>query len=347
MNGRSAVPIHLFEQDILVRRQQDFDTSCDFDAVLMRRGLGPLHRAQPPRTLQVNVGKLCNQACHHCHVDASPKRTEVMSRATAERVLELLTKSTPIRELDLTGGAPELNPNFKLLVEGARAHNCSVIVRCNLTVLFEPGMEALPDFYCDHRLHLICSLPCYSRENVEQQRGAGVFSKSIQALQRLNRLGYGRELKLDLVYNPVGPWLPPVQEQLEARYRDELGRDFGIAFHRLLTITNMPINRFARQLRNWGKWSEYMSLLVNHFNPATVEALMCHGLISVSWDGRLFDCDFNQMVGMPIINRNAPAALTIWEIDDLSALSGASIATGSHCFGCTAGAGSSCGGALA
>ena len=327
--------------------ENPFDSGCDFDAVLRRRGLGPLRRERPPQTLQVNLGKLCNQACHHCHVDASPKRTEVMTRATAARVLDLLTHSPSISELDITGGAPELNPNFKWLVEEVRAREYPVIVRCNLTVLFEPGMDWLPDFYRDHRVHLICSLPCYSRENVEQQRGGGVFSKSIEALQRLNRLGYGRELKLELVYNPIGPSLPPAQAQLEARYREELGRNFAIVFHRLLTITNMPINRFARQLHHWGKFSEYMGLLVNHFNPATVEALMCRGLVSVSWDGRLFDCDFNQMLEMPIFDGSAQAPLTIWHIDDLSALSGAPIATGSHCFGCTAGAGSSCGGALA
>jgi radical SAM/Cys-rich protein len=195
-------------------------------------------------------------------------------------------------------------------------------------------------------VHLICSLPCYSRENVEQQRGAGVFSKSVEALQWLNRLGYGRELKLDLVYNPIGASLPPQQAQLETRYREELGRNWEIVFHRLLTITNMPINRFARQLQHWGKFSEYMGLLVNHFNPATVEALMCRALVSVSWDGRMFDCDFNQMLEMPICDGSSHAALSIWHIHDLSALSGVSIATGSHCFGCTAGAGSSCGGAL-
>jgi radical SAM/Cys-rich protein len=320
---------------------------ASFGAVLERRELRPLRREKSPQTLQVNLGKLCNQACHHCHVDASPKRTEVMNRATAQRVLELLTNSPSISELDITGGAPELNPNFSWLVAEARAREYSVIVRCNLTVLFETGMEWLSDFYRDYRVHLICSLPCYSRENVEQQRGAGVFSKSILALQQLNRLGYGSGLTLDLVYNPVGPSLPPAQEQLEARYRDELGRNFGIVFDRLLTITNMPINRFARQLHHWGKFSEYMGLLVNHFNPATVEALMCRGLVSVSWDGRLFDCDFNQMLEMPIFNESSHAPLSIWHIDDLRALNGASIATDSHCFGCTAGAGSSCGGALA
>jgi len=332
---------------MLGQQNRSFDSGRDFDAALRRRGLDLLRRERPPQTMQVNVGKLCNQACHHCHVDASPKRIEVMTRATAQRVFELLTNSSSINEVDITGGAPELNPNFKWLVEEARAREYSVIVRCNLTVLFEPGMEWLPDFYRDHRVRLVCSLPCYSRENVERQRGSGVFSKSIQALQRLNRLGYGREFKLDLVYNPVGPLLPPPQEQLESRYREELGRNFAIVFDRLLTITNMPINRFARQLHDWGKFSEYMGLLVNHFNPATVEALMCRGLVSVSWDGRLFDCDFNQMLEMPILGGNAHLPLSIWQIDDLSALSGASIATGSHCFGCTAGAGSSCGGALA
>ncbi len=360
------------------------ENGYDFEAVLSRHGLGPLRRETAPRTLQVNVGKLCNQACHHCHVDASPKRTEVMTRITAERVVELAANSRAIGEVDLTGGAPELNPNFKFLVEESRARNRSVIVRCNLTVLFEPGMEWLTDFYRHHRVHLICSLPCYSRENVEQQRGRGVFAKSVEALQQLNRIGYGRELRLDLVYNPVGPSLPPSQERLEARYREELGRNFAIEFHRLLTITNMPINRFAQQLHQWRKFSEYMGLLVNHFNPATVGGVMCRELVSAGWDGRLYDCDFNQMLEMPIGGINFTAAcadsglgthladsfarsaldsagaatgshasptskgaLTIWEIDDLSTLRGAPIATGSHCFGCTAGAGSSCGGSLA
>jgi radical SAM/Cys-rich protein len=269
-----------------------------------------------------------------------------MTRGTAQRVLQLLNNSPSVSELDITGGAPELNPNFKWLVEEAREREYSVTVRCNLTVLFEPGMEWLPDFYRDRQVHLICSLPCYSRENVERQRGPGVFSRSIRALQWLNRLGYGRELELDLVYNPVGPSLPPAQEELQARYREELGRDFAIVFHRLLTITNMPINRFARQLQHWGKFSEYMGLLINHFNPATVEALMCRGLVSVSWDGRLFDCDFNQMLELPIFDGSTHAPLSIWHINDLGALSRTAIATGSHCFGCTAGAGSSCGGAL-
>jgi radical SAM/Cys-rich protein len=326
---------------------QNLTSFGDFQQALSGRGLPPLQRQAGPRTLQVNVGKLCNQACHHCHVDASPKRTEIMTRATAERVLELLLNSSEISEVDLTGGAPELNPNFSFLVEQSRVHGRAVIVRCNLTVLSEPGMEWVPEFYRVNRVHLICSLPCYSRKNVEQQRGRGVFSKSIDALRLLNRLGFGREVLLDLVYNPVGPSLPPPQQQLEAQYRDELRSNFGIEFHRLLTITNMPINRFAQQLRQWGKLSEYMGLLVNHFNPATVEGLMCRGLVSVSWDGRLFDCDFNQMLEMTIVADDTRTPLTIWDVDDLSALRGMSIATGPHCFGCTAGTGSSCGGALA
>jgi radical SAM/Cys-rich protein len=323
------------------------DANCNFGAVLANHGLEPLRRAEPPRILQINLGKLCNQACHHCHVAAGPKRTEVMTRATAQRVLELLANSPSISEVDITGGAPELNPNFQWLVQQARWREYPITVRCNLTILFEPGMDWLPDVYCQQRVHLICSLPCYSRGNVEQQRGAGVFAKSIEALQRLNRLGYGRELKLDLVYNPVGAFLPPAQEQLEAQYREELSRSFGIVFHRLLTIANMPINRFAQQLHRWGKFAEYMGLLVNHFNPVTIEALMCRRLVSVSWDGGLFDCDFNQMLELPIFDRIARAPVSIWQVNDLSVLRGASIATGSHCFGCTAGAGSSCGGALA
>jgi radical SAM/Cys-rich protein len=207
-------------------------------------------------------------------------------------------------------------------------------------------MEWLGDFYRCNQVALVCSLPCYSVENVEKQRGRGVFSKSIEALRRLNRLGYGRELRLDLVYNPVGAFLPPPQAQLEARYREELGRNFGIEFQRLLTITNMPIKRFAHQLHQWGNFPEYMGLLVNHFNPGTVHGLMCRTLVSVSWDGQLYDCDFNQMLQVPLGAVRADTRLTIWDIADVAELTGAPIATGSHCFGCTAGPGSSCGGAL-
>jgi radical SAM/Cys-rich protein len=318
----------------------------DFDTVLERHGCAPITRDFAPHTLQINVGKLCNQACHHCHVNAGPKRTEIMTSDTARRVTELLRRSSCIRSIDITGGAPELNPHFTFLVERARALERSVIVRCNLTVMFEPGMEWLGEFYWRNQVALVCSLPCYGPENVDNQRGRGVFCKSVEALRRLNRLGYGRELRLDLVYNPVGPFLPPSQKELEARYRDELGRNFGIEFHRLLTITNMPINRFALQLKRWGKFSQYMGLLVNHFNREAVDRLMCKTLVSVGWDGRLYDCDFNQMLDIPIGATRPGTDLTIWDIDDVSALMGARVATGSHCFGCTAGMGSSCGGAL-
>jgi radical SAM/Cys-rich protein len=320
-------------------------STASFDQTLDRYGLGALTRAKAT-TLQVNVGKHCNQACHHCHVDAGPARTERMERATAERVLELLARSPAIRTVDLTGGAPELNANFRMLVEGARRAGRKVMVRCNLTVMFEPGMERLGEFYRDNRVVLVCSLPCYSAANVERQRGRGVFEKSIAALQNLNALGYGADgLELCLVYNPVGPALPPPQAALEADYRRELGAH-GVRFNRLLTITNMPIARFAHQLHQWDKYADYMGLLVNHFNPETVEGLMCRGLVSVGWDGRLYDCDFNQMLEMPIGAAGKHEALTVWDIDNLDALAGAPIATGAHCFGCTAGAGSSCGGAL-
>jgi radical SAM/Cys-rich protein len=319
---------------------------ANFDLILARNGTEPLRRRMPT-TMQVNVGKLCNQACHHCHVDAGPKRTERMTRATAERVLEVLEHSGSIATVDITGGAPELNENFAMLVRRARALGREVIVRCNLTVTLEPGVEWLPEFYREHRVALVCSLPCYTAANVDQQRGNGVFDRSIAALTRLNLLGFGTgELRLDLVYNPLGPSLPPNQPELEATYRDELGRHFDIRFDHLLTITNMPIERFARQLNSEGRLAGYMGLLVNHFNPATIDGLMCRDLVSIGWDGRLYDCDFNQMLEIPL-GRGARAPRTIWDIDDLSAIEQMPIATAAHCFGCTAGAGSSCGGALA
>jgi len=331
--------------DAQARVRPDPALSADFDQALSRHGLGSLTRAKTT-AVQVNVGKLCNQACHHCHVDAGPARTERMERATAERVLALLAHSPAVRSVDLTGGAPELNKNFRMLVEGARRAGREVMVRCNLTVMFEPGMERLGEFYRDNRVVLVCSLPCYSAANVERQRGRGVFEKSIAALRNLNALGYGDgALELSLVYNPVGAVLPPPQAALEADYRRELGA-YGVRFNRLLTITNMPIARFAHQLRQWDKYAEYMGLLVNHFNPGTVEGLMCRALVSVGWDGRIYDCDFNQMLEIPIGAAGTRRALTVWDIEGFDTLAGAPIATGAHCFGCTAGAGSSCGGAL-
>ena len=320
--------------------------TVDFDEVLAEHGLGSLRRASTV-TLQVNVGKRCNQVCHHCHVDAGPKRTEIMNDATAARVIQLLARNPQLTVLDLTGGAPELAGCFRELVAAGRRLGRRVIDRHNLTVLFEDGQEDLALFLAGQRVEVVASLPCYGAENVDAQRGAGVFAKSIEALRTLNALGYGRPespLRLDLVYNPVGAFLPPRQEQLEAEYRERLGERFGITFHHLLTITNMPISRFAVQLARTGEAQRYMGLLVNHFNPATVPGLMCRELVSVGWDGRLYDCDFNQMLELPI---GAPRAASIWDVDDLAALDGAAIATGRHCFGCTAGAGSSCGGTIA
>jgi radical SAM/Cys-rich protein len=313
-----------------------------FEDVLLRHGMAPLARRRV-ETLQVNVGKLCNQACHHCHVDAGPKRTERMTRDIAERVLALLEASPDVGTMDITGGAPELNPNFRRLVEGARRLGRKVIDRCNLTVLWESGMEWLPGFLVDHGVELTCSLPCYTAKNVDQQRGKGVYDKSLEALRLLNRLGYGIEgsdLRLNLVYNPVGAFLPPGQRKLEADYKRELAA-LGIEFHRLFTITNMPIHRFAADLERSGREQEYMGLLVNHFNPATVDGLMCRSLVSIGWDGRLYDCDFNQMLEIEL---PPPLPRTIDDLESLEELDGAAIVTARHCFGCTAGSGSSCGG---
>jgi radical SAM/Cys-rich protein len=318
--------------------------AVSFGDTLSRLAGAPLRRASV-KTLQVNLGRRCDLACHHCHVEAGPKRTETMDRRTADRVLALLEGNPGVVTLDLTGGAPELNARFRHLVRGARDLGRGVIDRCNLTVFDEPGQEDTPEFLAQNGVKVVASLPCYSKENVEKQRGRGVFGRSIESLRRLNRLGYGgpgSPLGLDLVYNPQGPSLPPSQPDLEARYRAELSRHFGIEFHRLITITNMPIKRFAHALEREGKTQAYLSLLVNHFNPETIPELMCRHLVSVGYDGEIFDCDFNQMLQIPIGERRA----TVWSVSDFGDLVGAPIATGSHCYGCTAGFGSSCGGAL-
>lgn len=317
--------------------------AADFNSALREHGFAALQRLDVT-TLQINVGKLCNQACHHCHVEAGPKRTEIMPAQVADRVLNLLMASPTIEVVDITGGAPELNPNFSWLVLISRSLGRHVIDRCNLTVLFEPGQQDLPDFLADNRVEVTASLPCYTAENVDKQRGRGVFDKSIRALKLLNKLGYGMpgsELKLNLVYNPLGAFLPPPEENLENDYKRQLRQHFGIEFNRLFTITNMPIKRFAEFLIRNGQLAEYMSLLVNHFNPGTVQHLMCRSLVSVGWDGKLYDCDFNQMLDI-----EAPGHRTIWEIESFSELAHCKIATDNHCFGCTAGAGSSCGGSL-
>ena len=316
-----------------------------FAAALARHGSEPLRRA-PVSTLQLNIGLRCDLACHHCHVEAGPKRTEALDARGTARVLELLAANPQVETLDVTGGAPEMNPHFRELVAGAPALRRRVIDRCNLTILMREGYENLAEFLAGHEVEVVASLPCYTRENVEQQRGRGVFAMSIEALQRLNALGYGKPgspLTLRLVYNPLGATLPPPQAELEAQYREELRELFGIEFDSLITITNMPIQRFARMLAREGEHEAYLALLANHFNPATVPGLMCRHLISVDCAGRLYDCDFNQALALPL----AAGPRTIWDVEDLSALEGRPITTAEHCFGCTAGAGSSCGGALA
>jgi radical SAM/Cys-rich protein len=315
-----------------------------FAELLRKRGLPPL-RADTITWLQINLGRRCNQACHHCHVDAGPNRTEEMSEATADRLIELMKSSQHLELVDLTGGAPELNAPFRRLVTAARSLGLRVIDRCNLTILSEPGQEDLAEFLAGNRVEIVASLPCYSAENVDKQRGGGVFERSISALQKLNQLGYGRgdgQLVLDLVYNPIGPTLPPAQTALEADYKTQLAKQFNIVFDSLITITNMPIARFRHDLSRAGQLDEYRALLVASFNPETLGGLMCRSLISVCWDGRLHDCDFNQMLDIPL-DRSAPQ--TIWDLRDLDSLHGRSIRTEAHCFGCTAGAGSSCAGA--
>jgi radical SAM/Cys-rich protein len=314
-----------------------------FATALAAAGLPPLRRAETT-TLQVNVGLRCDLACHHCHVEAGPKRTEALDARLAARVLAVLEANPALDTLDLTGGAPELNPHFRRLVAGACALGRHVIDRCNLTVLFEPGQQGLAEFLAREGVHVIASLPCYTAANVDAQRGKRVYERSLEALRLLNALGYaapGSGLALDLVYNPLGASLPPAQPALEAAYRSELAA-LGLRFDRLLTLTNMPIQRFARDLARRGESEAYLSLLVNHFNPDTVGALMCRSTLSVAWDGSLYDCDFNQALALPL--GGAPASL--FALDELDALTGRDVATAPHCFGCTAGAGSSCGGAL-
>jgi len=293
--------------------------------------------------LQVNLGLRCNQQCVHCHVSASPHRTEVMAPETMQRVLRA-AGATRCRLVDLTGGAPEWHPEFTSFVEALRGGGHAVQVRTNLTVLLESGMEAVPTFLRDHEVALVASMPCYLEENVRAQRGPGAYEKSIEAIRRLNGLGYGREegLQLDLVYNPGGPALPPEQASLEADYRRELHQRHGVTFTRLLTITNMPIGRFLDVLRRQGQEGPYRQLLREAFNPQTLEGLMCRNQLSVGWDGTLYDCDFNLALGWPV-DHGAPDHI---ERFDPSALAVRRVVTGEHCFGCTAGCGSSCGGAL-
>ncbi len=295
-------------------------------------------------TIQVNVGLVCNQECVHCHVASSPRRKEIMPWPIMEQIIDAAQKVN-CEFVDITGGAPELNPNFTRFVITLREVGRTVQVRTNLTVLLEPDMESFPAFYRDHKIHLVASLPCYLEENVAKQRGVGVYEKSIKAIKILNDLGYGidPDLPLNLVYNPIGPNLPPNQVSLEADYKRELGERYGITFTHLHTITNMPIGRFLADLRKQRKAEDYMNLLRDQFNPETVENLMCRHQLSVNWDGTLFDCDFNLALKWSV-NHGAPNHIQDF---DPTLLAHRRIVTGNHCFGCTAGCGSSCGGALA
>ena len=310
--------------------------------LLARTDFPPIRR-RGVSTLQVNLGYRCNQSCVHCHVNAGPHRTEQMSAATADQVLALL-EACGASTLDLTGGAPELSPEFRRVVARARALGVRVIDRCNLTVLFEPGQEDLADFLASQEVEIVASLPCYLEDNVDRQRGEGVFDASIRALQRLNALGYGRERALNLVFNPQGPALPPPQQALEADYRRMLGERYGIVFTRLLTLANMPIQRFGSTLASKGQFDGYMRLLRDAHRDANLDAVMCRDLLSVDWQGYVYDCDFNQMLGLPL--RAAGRARThVSELTGIS-LAGNPIVVRDHCYGCTAGQGSSCGGAL-
>ncbi len=307
----------------------------------------PAIRRNRVDTLQVNLGYKCNQSCLHCHVNAGPTRTEAMSRETVFEVIAFL-KATGITTLDLTGGAPELNPHFRLLVKAARDIGVQVIDRCNLTILHEPGQEDLADFLHGNAVEIVASLPCYLEENVDRQRGKGVFDASIRALQLLNEKGYGKAgspLKLSLVYNPQGAVLPPAQGPLQSDYRKHLGEHFGIEFTELYVITNMPIQRFGSTLISKGEFTHYMDLLKNAYQPQNLDSLMCKSLLSVDWKGYVYDCDFNQMLGLPLAWKNKPRT-------HLRELMGVELADNpivvkDHCYGCTAGQGSSCGGALA
>lgn len=335
------LPYERYAGDQVMLDTRNYLEATDFPA---------LHRTGV-KVLQVNLGYLCNLSCTHCHVNAGPKRTELASEETIEDILAYL-HTHDIRTLDITGGAPEMNPHFKYLVEQARRKNIEVIDRCNLTILLERGYEDLADFLADQSVIVVASLPCYQEQNVSEQRGKGVFDRSIEALQNLNRLGYGKKpnLKLNLVYNPNGAFLPPSQETLEASYKHALAENFNIHFNELLTITNMPIARFGSMLLSKGMFDSYMQLLRESYSAKNLDGVMCRDLISVDWQGYVYDCDFNQMLNWPLeycgdLIGSDKKRLHLKDIMSHS-LSGNPIVIGEHCYACAAGQGSSCGGAL-
>ncbi|MEE2924448.1 MAG: arsenosugar biosynthesis radical SAM (seleno)protein ArsS [bacterium] len=296
-------------------------------------------------TLQINVGKICNMSCSHCHVEAGPHRTETMDEKVYNRVIELMDKLKP-QTIDITGGAPELNPAFRPLVKAASKRGCKIIDRCNLSVLLIKSQHDLIDFLVDHKVHIIASLPCYSKENVDKQRGNGAFDKSIRAIKSLNNVGYGiaSDLVLDFIYNPAGIHLAPQQHQLENDYKIRLKNDFGIQFNNLYALHNFPVGRFAEELKKTGQWNHYMNLLVQNYNPSTIDGLMCRSQLSIGYDGRIFDCDFHQMENI-YINSNDHKPMTIFELESLEQVK-STIPWRSHCYACTAGNGASCSGSI-
>lgn len=317
-----------------------------FKDKLANIGLHPL-KPTGVEIFQVNVGKMCNQVCKHCHVDAGPDRKEIMTRATMQLCIDILTKNTSLKTVDLTGGAPELNPDFRWFAEEIKKLDRHIIVRCNLTIIIaNKRFNDLPDFFKKNNVEVVSSLPSYTQERTDRQRGDGVFEDSIKALQMLNEVGYGKNgtgLILNLVYNPAGAFLPPAQTSLEKEYKEELYKNFGISFNNLYVITNMPISRYLDYLLVSGNYEKYMDKLIAAFNPSAAKSVMCRNTISVGWDGYLYDCDFNQMLDLKVSCNNS-IHLSSFNIDSLNSRQ---IVLNQHCYGCTAGAGSSCGGSVA
>lgn len=334
-----------YQLDVLEKIGKEGNLLKRFEENLQTYGMFPI-KSNELEILQVNVGKMCNQICTHCHVDAGPDRKEIMTRATMLHCLDALRQAPSVHTVDLTGGAPEMNPDFLWFVDEISKLGVKTIVRSNLTILVSnKKYDSYPDFFAKHNVTIIASLPCYTAENTDKQRGDGVFQKSIEALKMLNNVGYGKDeigLELHLVYNPVGPSLPPPQDKLQADYKKILLEEFGISFNKLYTITNLPISRFLEYLLALGKFESYMEKLVNSFNPSTIDGLMCRNTLSVSWDGKLYDCDFNQMLELETGN-GSPKHISEFNASKLKARN---IVVNQHCYGCTAGAGSSCQGAL-
>jgi radical SAM/Cys-rich protein len=307
----------------------------------------PAITRNPLEILQVNLGYLCNLSCTHCHVNAGPKRTELMDKATVALVLDFI-KREKIHTLDLTGGAPEMNPHFKSLVMRAREMDVTVIDRCNLVILEEPGYEDMAEFLALNKVVITASLPCYLEDNVDKQRGKGTFNASLSALKKLNKLGYGQkdsELELNLVFNPQGAYLPPEQKALEKAYKEHLQVHYGIVFNRLFALTNLPVQRFGSMLISKGLFTNYMQLLKDNFRPENLQSVMCRNTLSIDWQGYVYDCDFNQMLQLPL-GAHSSAKTHLSELINASSLAGSAITVRQHCYGCTAGQGSSCGGAL-